>query len=100
MYVMDVTDLKSIESVQKDLSSRGLGVDVLVNNAAIDPKVKSGLGIVETSRLEHFSREQWDLQLSVGLTGAFLCSQIFGTAMVSRQGVSSLISLLTCLFCS
>ena len=84
MYVMDVTDLKSIESVQKDLSSRGLGVDVLVNNAAIDPKVKSGLGIVETSRLEHFSREQWDLQLSVGLTGAFLCSQIFGTAMVSN----------------
>ena len=46
-------------------------------------------GIVETSRLENFPREQWDFQLAVGLTGAFLCSQIFGSAMAKsgRGGI-------------
>jgi NAD(P)-dependent dehydrogenase (short-subunit alcohol dehydrogenase family) len=61
-----------------------LAVDILVNNAAIDPKVKGNQGVVETSRLENFPREQWDLQIAVGLTGAFHCSQVFGTEMARR----------------
>ena len=50
------------------------GVHILVNNAAIDPKVE-GEGLVETSRFEHFPLEQWHFQMEVGLTGAFLCAQ-------------------------
>jgi len=80
-YVMDVSSLASIHAVQKKLSAENIGVDILVNNAAIDPKVKANSGVVETSRLENFPREQWDLQLTVGLTGAFLCSQVFGADM-------------------
>lgn len=79
--VMDVTDLAAIVSVAEMLSGLDFRVDILVNNAAIDPKVTVDQGILEASRLENFSREQWDLQVSVGLTGAFLCSQVFGTAM-------------------
>ena len=79
--VMDVTDLAAIGSVAEMLSGRGFRVDILVNNAAIDPKVTGEQGILETSRLENFPREQWDLQVAVGLTGAFLCSQVFGSAM-------------------
>ncbi len=79
--VMDVTDPAAIGSVAEMLTGRGLRVDILVNNAAIDPKVKGDQGVVETSRLEHFPVEQWDLQVAVGLTGAFLCSQVFGRAM-------------------
>ena len=78
--VMDVTSTDSIRSVLSSLTMSGLRVDILVNNAAIDPKVKE-TGIFETSRLENFPIEQWNLQVSVGLTGAFLCSQVFGTAM-------------------
>jgi len=78
---MDVSSLEAIHLVQKALLDQEIEIDILVNNAAIDPKVKDDAGIIETSRLENFSREQWDLQLAVGLTGAFLCSQIFGTAM-------------------
>jgi NAD(P)-dependent dehydrogenase (short-subunit alcohol dehydrogenase family) len=87
-HVMDVTDVSSIRAVHEELTAAGLPIDVLVNNAAIDPKV-TGASIVETSRLENFSREQWDVQIAVGLTGAFLCSQAFGTAMAasSRGGV-------------
>ncbi len=79
--VMDVTDPAAIGSVAEMLFGRGSRVDILVNNAAIDPKVKGDQGMVETSRLEHFPVEQWDLQVAVGLTGAFLCSKVFGSAM-------------------
>jgi NAD(P)-dependent dehydrogenase (short-subunit alcohol dehydrogenase family) len=79
--VMDVTDPASIGSVAEMLSGCDIRVDILVNNAAIDPKVTGEQGMLETSRLENFPREQWDLQVAVGLTGAFLCSQVFGSAM-------------------
>lgn len=77
---MDVTKPASIAAAAKRIAGR---VDILVNNAAIDPKVKEGEGLIESSRLEHFPLEQWDLQVAVGLTGAFLCSQVFGTAMAT-----------------
>lgn len=80
-YVMDVSKPGAIRVVAESLTAEGLRIDILVNNAAIDPKVKGDQGVLETSRLENFPLEQWDLQVAVGLTGAFLCSQIFGTAM-------------------
>jgi len=78
---MDVSMHDSISAVAKMLTSTGQRVDILVNNAAIDPKVKGEVGMQETSRLENFPLEQWDLQIAVGLTGAFLCSQVFGSLM-------------------
>ena len=75
--VMDVTKANAIRAV----AGRVGRVDILVNNAAIDPKVKSS-GI-ETSRLENFALDQWNLEISVGLTGAFLCAQVFGSAMAA-----------------
>jgi len=81
---MDVTDIAAIRSVAQDIVTSGHHVDILVNNAAIDPKVMGDQGIIETSRLENFPLDQWVLQMNVGLTGAFLCSQVFGTAMAQN----------------
>ena len=78
---MDVSQLEEIRAVADTLWSAGVRIDILVNNAAIDPKVKGDQGVLETSRLENFPLDQWNLQVAVGLTGAFLCSQVFGTAM-------------------
>jgi NAD(P)-dependent dehydrogenase (short-subunit alcohol dehydrogenase family) len=88
--VMDVTDPAAIGGVAEMLSGRGLRVDILVNNAAIDPKVKGDQGVVETSRLEYFPFDRWNLQVAVGLTGAYLCSQVFGSRM-SRDGKGGVI---------
>lgn len=78
---MNVTQPAAIAAALQVLAGKGLRVDILVNNAAIDPKVKGEQGVMETSRLENFTIDQWNLQIAVGLTGAFLCSQVFGAAM-------------------
>jgi len=89
-FIMDVSKPDAIRSVATDLASAGRRVDILVNNAAIDPKVRGDDGIRETSRLESFPIDQWDLQIAVGLTGAFLCGQVFGSAM-ARDGKGGVI---------
>lgn len=83
--LMDVSRSDAIKAVADELALSGHRVDILVNNAAIDPKVQGGHGVLETSRLESFTLEQWNLQIAVGLTGAFLCSQIFGSAMAHAK---------------
>ena len=88
--VMDVTTPQRIRAVAEELSAEGFRIDILVNNAAIDPKVQGDKGVLETSRLENFPLDQWDLQVAVGLTGAFLCCQIFGAAM-ARDGKGGVI---------
>lgn len=83
---MDVTSPESIKNTMEKLVASLGGVHILINNAAIDPKVKPGAGLKEASRFEHFSMEQWNFQLNVGLTGAFLCSQVFGLWMAQNGG--------------
>jgi len=86
--IMDVTMPDSIREARRYIETSWGPVDILVNNAAIDPKVEKGASRLESSRLEHFSRQQWDVEIAVGLTGAFLCAQQFGGAMARRgQGV-------------
>ena len=79
--VMDVTNEKSIG----DIGRRFPQIDILVNNAAIDPKVSDDITALELSRLEHFPIDQWRLHLDVGVTGAFLCIREFGTKMAARR---------------
>jgi NAD(P)-dependent dehydrogenase (short-subunit alcohol dehydrogenase family) len=87
--VMDVSSPTSILKASERLLSQGLNVDILINNAAIDPKVVSDSDGSDASRLENFTLEQWNLEITVGLTGAFLCSKVFGSlmAMGGKGGV-------------
>ncbi len=77
--LMDVTsEVSIIETKEKILEMYGQ-VDILINNAAIDAKVDNNHNDMTTfGRLENFSIEQWNIELNVGLTGAFLCSKHFG----------------------
>jgi len=83
-FVMDVTSEESILLVSENLKKIGKRVDILINNAAIDPKVSKDSHIKASSRLEDFSINEWDKQISVGLTGAFLCSRVFGKIMAEE----------------
>ena len=89
---MDVTSSESIEKAQSSLQADEMHVSILINNAAIDPKMKQG-EVGESSRLENYNTESWDFELSVGLTGAFLCSKIFGSAMAASQHIGVILNI-------
>ncbi|MDY7545241.1 SDR family oxidoreductase [Glaciimonas sp. CA11.2] len=70
----NVADPASIEAAA-DFSLAAFGpCDVLVNNA----------GLIRAGGLDTLPVEEWNLLLSVNLTGYFLCSQIFGRQMRAK----------------
>jgi NAD(P)-dependent dehydrogenase (short-subunit alcohol dehydrogenase family) len=82
--VADITKLDAVRlACERALKQHGK-VDILINNAARNPKVESGGG-KDFSRLEDFPWEQWQLDLDVGLGGAFNCAKVFG-AQMAKQG--------------
>jgi len=76
--VIDVTQKSSIEAACAQIEAKWGAVDILINNAAIDAKVSGDQGLVEKSRFENFALDQWNTELNVGITGSFLCAQVFG----------------------
>ena len=83
----DITDPESVKKLLKTVLEKFDRIDILVNNAANNPKMENKAE-VEFSRLEFFPLDQWDADLNVGLKGAFLCSQVIGSEMARRkQGV-------------
>jgi NAD(P)-dependent dehydrogenase (short-subunit alcohol dehydrogenase family) len=82
----DVANARSVDALLKVVRDTYARVDILVNNAANNPKVEGTQR--DFSRLEEFPIEQWNADIAVGLTGAFLCARIIGGALAAqRHGV-------------
>jgi NAD(P)-dependent dehydrogenase (short-subunit alcohol dehydrogenase family) len=79
----DITDPKQVGTLLQNVLNSYGRVDILINNAANNPKVEEDQNEA-WSRLENFPLEVWNADISVGLTGAFLCSQIIGSEMARR----------------
>jgi NAD(P)-dependent dehydrogenase (short-subunit alcohol dehydrogenase family) len=80
----DITSGPQVEALLATVLAEFGTVDILINNAANDPKVDAS-SVPGWSRLENFPLAVWDADLAVGLTGAFLCSQVIGAEMARRQ---------------
>ena len=86
-FFMDVTDKNSIEYVLNNLEFAGMNVDILINNAAKDPKVKKDEGnLTPDSRFETMTEEYWDEGMNAAVKGTFLCSQAVGNRMLKNGG--------------
>tara|TARA_B110000196_G_C21145024_1_gene666104 strand:+ start:815 stop:1645 length:831 start_codon:yes stop_codon:yes gene_type:complete len=82
---LDVTNEDNIKAVRDEIIIEyGNAPTILINNAAIDTKVDKDINF-NSSRLENFKLEQWNNELNIGLTGAFLCSKHFGSSMANNQ---------------
>lgn len=80
----DITDAAAVTALAATVIERFGRIDVLINNAANNPKVEpSTQGKGHFSRLENFPVEAWNSDIAVGLTGAFLCSRTFGAYMAA-----------------
>ncbi|MFC1900902.1 SDR family oxidoreductase [Chloroflexota bacterium] len=80
----DITNKDEVVSLSRTILQKFGRVDILINNAANDAKVQEEIEYDTWSRLENFSLDKWNRDIAVGLTGAFLCSQVLGTEMANR----------------
>ncbi len=82
---VDITDPENVKNGVNEVLETLHRVDILINNAANDPKVAHDESPV-WSRLENFSIDVWQKDIAVGLTGAFLCSREIGLYMAKHGG--------------
>lgn len=82
---VDITSEESVGEACVAVMAKFGRVDILINNAANNPKVEDQKPGQPWSRLENFPLATWNADIAVGLTGAFLCSRIFGQEM-ARAG--------------
>jgi len=77
---LDVTNKKSVkELISKTLKKFGK-IDVLINNA-----VDQGNNSIRNTTFENFPLSEWTKELSVNLTGVFLCCQEIGKVMKKQK---------------
>jgi NAD(P)-dependent dehydrogenase (short-subunit alcohol dehydrogenase family) len=61
-------------------------IDILINNAAIDAKVTAKNSSLKNTKFESFDLKRWEQEISVGLTGAMLCSKHIGSKIAKNGG--------------
>ena len=78
-FKSDITNENELIKILKFFKLKKIKIDVLINNAAIDyPPLKSKSNNL---KLETFSNELWDRDISVSLKGSYLCTKVFGSYM-------------------
>jgi NAD(P)-dependent dehydrogenase (short-subunit alcohol dehydrogenase family) len=82
---LDVTRPESIEGARDFLLRKYRHIDILINNAALDPKVGPRSDKKRLGRLEDLDLETFQSELAVGLTGAVFCSRYFGEQMARQK---------------
>ena len=83
-FVCDITNEKDVFEVASSISSESRKIIGLINNAAINPVVNQK-GLENDGSIEKFDLNVWDLELNVGLKGAFICTKVFGQMMVKNK---------------
>jgi NAD(P)-dependent dehydrogenase (short-subunit alcohol dehydrogenase family) len=88
----DITRRDSVEALKSAVLERFGGVDILVNNAAINDMFESPAAGAELSKFENYPLDLWQRSLDVNVTGTFLCCQVLGAEM-ARRGRGSIINI-------
>jgi len=91
-FEIDITNEEKIENNAKQLIEKFGRIDGLVNNAANNPKVEDS-SKVNFSRLENFPIDTWNDDLSVGLTGSFLCAKHYGHKIAQNSNGGSIVNI-------
>ncbi|MDX1437737.1 MAG: SDR family oxidoreductase [Anaerolineales bacterium] len=80
----DITHPVSVQAAVGAVQYAFGGLDILINSAAIDPKVDDSR--TGSPTFEEFPLEAWNQSLAVDLTGMFLCCQAGASAMLAGDG--------------
>lgn len=84
-FCVDITDKEALTEVSNKILHQYGHIDVLINNAANNPKVEKKEKNFGNIRFDNFPLHIWNDDILVGLTGAFLCAQVFGSVMERQK---------------
>jgi NAD(P)-dependent dehydrogenase (short-subunit alcohol dehydrogenase family) len=87
-FYCDISKEKNLKSISKKILHKYKTIDILINNAANNYNIKTKIGSFETFKLKI-----WEKDVSIGLTGAFLCTKIFGTIMSKQNTGGNIINI-------
>lgn len=90
--IVDITNEGELLSSSLRIIEKYGKIDGLVNNAARNPSVSKDQKI-NFNRLESFDRNVWDLDLSVGVTGSFLCIKYYGYQISLNENGGSIVNI-------
>lgn len=85
IYRADIKDRNAMEQLAEEICEKYSRIDGLINNAANNPKVEGNAKNMKNIRFEDFPIDIWMDDLAVGLTGALVCSQVFGSIMAKHN---------------
>tara|TARA_B100000780_G_scaffold279036_2_gene255122 strand:+ start:4655 stop:5500 length:846 start_codon:yes stop_codon:yes gene_type:complete len=91
-FAVDITNEEKVKQSSFQIVEKFKKIDGLVNNAANNPKVED-TNDNNFSRLENFPLETWNQDISVGLTGAFLCAKYFGSIISQNPNGGSIVNI-------
>lgn len=79
----DITILKEVESMVKEIISKFGKIDILVNNA----------GIIRDSLLIRMKEEDWDAVININLKGTFNCSKTVAKYMMRQKSGGKIVNI-------
>ncbi len=82
---LDITKADELKVIAEKLLEKYGHIDILINNAANNPKVENKTQNMKAIQFENFPLQIWLDDLAVGLTGSFICSQVFGGIMAKQK---------------
>jgi len=71
----DVTQIKEVEKMTREIIQRFGKIDILINNA----------GVVKDSLLIRMKEEDWDVVINTNLKGTFNCTKIISKYMIKQN---------------
>ena len=87
-YVVDITNLKAVQTCVGEIEKEFSKINILMNNA----------GIVVKSDLKDVTEAEWDKLMNVNLKGAFFFAQSVGKVMIKQKSGKIINTLSNCAF--
>jgi NAD(P)-dependent dehydrogenase (short-subunit alcohol dehydrogenase family) len=90
-YQVDITKEIKLEAIKKKILKEFGKIDVLINNAGLNPLVLKKK--ISNNTFENSDINMWQKMIDVNLTGTMLCCKIFGSTLKKGGSIINIASL-------
>ena len=84
-FVCDITKENQIIKLKRELIKKRIMPEVLVNNAALNPKMKKFTKNKSTGTIENYNIDYLKKEIDVNLISAFIMIKHFGSSMATKK---------------